>query len=314
MCRDTRRAENLRGRAHPYEILTGTSQTAQGNNTARCLTSPEAIAPGEVDAMRARVLVIALAGLVVVGVASAALARPPARDLRGDVTRADLRGVNFVESCRFSHQAPDDPIVFPGEPGASHQHTFVGNRTTDAFSTFGSLRSARTSCARADDTAAYWVPALYQGASIVLPARGDDLLPARHGLPGHDVPERAADDRRRRGRDEPAGHARDVLELRAALGRPTVERRADLSAGRGSSLRLHVRFPSCWDGRRLDSPDHKSHMAYAVRGLPGVAPGRRPGDRADLPLPDARRRGFTLASGGEYSAHADFFNAWRPER
>ena len=60
--------------------------------------------------MRARVLVIALAGLVVVGVASAALAKPPARDLRGDVTRADLRGVNFVETCRFSHQAPDDPM------------------------------------------------------------------------------------------------------------------------------------------------------------------------------------------------------------
>ena len=112
--------------------------------------------------MRARVLVIALAGFAVVAIASAALAKPPARDLRGDVGRADLRGVNFVENCRFSHQAPDDPIVFPGKPGASHQHTFVGSRTTNAFSTFGSLRSGRTTCARPDDTAAYWVPALYQ--------------------------------------------------------------------------------------------------------------------------------------------------------
>src|SRR5207244_9474853 len=34
----------------------------------------------------------------------------------------------------------------------------------------------------------------------------------------------------------------------------------------GSFLRLHVRFPDCWDGQNLDSADHKSHMAYALRG------------------------------------------------
>jgi hypothetical protein len=36
---------------------------------------------------------------------------------------------------------------------------------------------------------------------------------------------------------------------------------------RGMGLRLHVNFPSCWDGRRLDSIDHQRHMAYAVWGL-----------------------------------------------
>ena len=46
MNRDTRDAENLLGGGHPYEILTGTSQTAQGKNTARCLTSPGVIVPG----------------------------------------------------------------------------------------------------------------------------------------------------------------------------------------------------------------------------------------------------------------------------
>lgn len=30
-------------------------------------------------------------------------------------------------------------------------------------------------------------------------------------------------------------------------------------------LRLAIRFPDCWDGRRLDSPDHRSHMATARR-------------------------------------------------
>ena len=63
-----------------------------------------------------------------------------------DVTRGELQGVNFIESCRYSHQAPDDPIVFPGQPGLSHLHTFAGNTSTNAFSSFGSLRSSGTTC------------------------------------------------------------------------------------------------------------------------------------------------------------------------
>ena len=27
-------------------------------------------------------------------------------------------------------------------------------------------------------------------------------------------------------------------------------------------LSFHVRFPSCWDGVNVDSPDHKSHVRY----------------------------------------------------
>jgi hypothetical protein len=38
-----------------------------------------------------------------------------------------LRGNNFFANCRFSHTNNDDPIVYPGEPGRSHAHTFFGN-------------------------------------------------------------------------------------------------------------------------------------------------------------------------------------------
>jgi Domain of unknown function (DUF1996) len=116
-------------------------------------------------AFGALVLVIAAA----LGPAAIAGDRPKTGEEPGAISRTDLIGVNFVENCRFSHQAPDDPIVFPGKPGASHQHTFVGNRTTSAFSDFGSLRSAPTTCMRPDDTAAYWVPTLYQGSTPVFP-------------------------------------------------------------------------------------------------------------------------------------------------
>lgn len=41
-------------------------------------------------------------------------------------------------------------------------------------------------------------------------------------------------------------------------------------------LRLRIQFPNCWDGANLDSPDHKSHMAYSdaggARGCPASHP------------------------------------------
>src|SRR6185312_9532277 len=41
--------------------------------------------------------------------------------------------------CSADHYAPNDPIVFPGQPGMSHMHTFYGNKSTDAFTTLASL-------------------------------------------------------------------------------------------------------------------------------------------------------------------------------
>ena len=31
-------------------------------------------------------------------------------------------------------------------------------------------------------------------------------------------------------------------------------------------IRASIVFPSCWDGKNLDSPDHRSHMAYSPDG------------------------------------------------
>src|SRR5262245_9326262 len=63
----------------------------------------------------------------------------------------------------------DDPIVFPGYPGMSHDHTFVGNSTTNAASTLESLRAGSTTCRRRGDTAAYWMPTLLVNGQPVEP-------------------------------------------------------------------------------------------------------------------------------------------------
>jgi hypothetical protein len=42
-----------------------------------------------------------------------------------------LRGQNFFSNCYLSDIASDDPIVYPGQPGVSHSHTFFGSRSTN---------------------------------------------------------------------------------------------------------------------------------------------------------------------------------------
>jgi hypothetical protein len=77
-----------------------------------------------------------------------------------------------------------------------------------------------------------------------------------------------------------------------------------------SKLQLHVNFPDCWNGKATDSVDHKRHMAYSVNGR---CPKAHPVAVAALSLVvqyPPLSGSVTLSSGGVYSGHADFLNAW----
>jgi hypothetical protein len=266
-----------------------------------------------------RGLLLILSGLVlfVGGLGSAALAIDGPGH-RSAATRAELRGVNFVENCRFSHVASDDPIVFPGQAGASHHHTFVGNRSTNASSTYESLRASPTSCERRADTAAYWAPTLYRGTTPVLP-EGATIYYRRATLaevrPFPDNLRMIAGDAMA---TTPQGARVTFWNCGALAGVPPSSTIPDCPAGARSFLRLHIRFPSCWDGMSLDSADHRSHMAYAVRGsCPSTHPVPVPAIeliyryRSAAGTPGVQQQ-LALSSGGQLSAHGDFFNAWRP--
>jgi len=236
--------------------------------------------------------------------------------------------VNFLAHCKVSAVATDDPIVWPGRPGASHDHTFFGNKEIDAFSTLDSLRGKATTCNRKSDTAAYWVPTLYRHGKPVRPIDAvayytvREQTPVRPYPPGLEVVAGSAE----------AASAQPLHTVWWTCAVPGVASAAvippaDCSArairarprttirGPGADrvgIQLHVRFPDCWDGRRLDSPDHHSHMAYSSNG-------RCPRDHSvqvpslilivTYPIPSGI--GTTLASGGQLTGHADFFNAWK---
>src|SRR3954462_947163 len=97
-------------------------------------------------------LLIGVLGTVVAG-SSGASTRPA-------IAAGGVPMANFTSNCRFSHSSNDDPIMHPGMPGMSHNHSFFGNVSTNAFSTLASLRRAGTSCHRRGDRAAYWAPTL----------------------------------------------------------------------------------------------------------------------------------------------------------
>src|SRR5213596_2854490 len=110
--------------------------------------------------MRGQTAIAALAVALAGAVAAAA------------ATDSRLHGQNFFSNCYFSHIGPDDPIVYPNQPGVSHSHTFFGAKSTNAASTVKSLRASPTTCKRGGDTAAYWVPTLYSNGVPVQPTKG----------------------------------------------------------------------------------------------------------------------------------------------
>jgi hypothetical protein len=234
----------------------------------------------------------------------------------------------FHADCSASHVAPDDPIVFPGQPGMSHLHEFFGNRQTRAATTARALRrQVGTTCVRDDeakgaagpaDSSAYWVPALYLGNRRMPaynfaayyssgPRRFREIkpFPPRLRMIAGDASGRAP---------QMIGPSQVYLwECGGATRVPATRHSAPRCATR--DLRLYVTFPDCWDGRRLDSSDHKSHMAYSQqagrrRACPASHPVAVPILKLELSYRTRGGPDVKLASGPIQTAHGDFMNGW----
>lgn len=228
--------------------------------------------------------------------------------------------------CRISHSAADDPIVFPGQSGRSHLHDFFGSVSTDADTTSRTLVSADSSCLNGMsevDKASYWTPALLDGARPVRGAPDEHLIDSYYTVLGKNLPVRPMPfGLRMVAGDSKATRPQSIRVtsfdcVRFPNGGEVTKRNAAIpTCPGGSYLSARVMFPSCWDGRNLDSPDHKSHMAYPTRERCPVS------HPVSLPVLSIRLRWkpvrsvpssrLSLSSGGQFSMHADFWNAWSP--
>jgi hypothetical protein len=248
-------------------------------------------------------LVAASAGVYVAtrGGDEAAAAMPPPHNGR------------FHVECPYSHSAPDDPIVFPGEPGQSHLHDFFGATGTDAYSTADSLLGGDTTCETRGDTASYWAPALFDGDRKLDPISSIAYYRAAPGVDPDDV-EPFPTGLMMIGGDASSTSAQSTDVVGWSC---TVEAvpQASPPPCRGNVL-LQVVFPDCWDGEHLDSADHRTHVARSTAsGCPPDHPVALPQleFHVKYPLPDDLTD-LRLASGSLLTGHADFFNTWDPDK
>lgn len=272
---------------------------------------------------------------------------PPIRQPNDPTTAA------FRTSCRISHASYADPIVAPGG-SVSHLHSFYGNTNTYRGSTPDSIRlTGRSTCAGGTaNRTAYWVPSIIDTTGPqpwpVVP-HGPVCPPDEQYTPCAQDRSEAMQVYYKSGYDGVA--AEDIVNfpvgLRMIAGdvAATAPQRTQVmswhcAVGPGSDvgisrygptmptcppgqlLVMEIRFPQCWDGINLDSPDHRSHMAYGAgwpdKGCPPSHPVALPQITENVRhrVPAEGMDGWALSSDmgrtPGLSAHGDWMNGWDP--
>lgn len=225
---------------------------------------------------------------------------------------AEVRVAEFLAECPLSHRLPDDPIVLPRLPGASHSHDFFGNHETDAFSTVDTLLGSPGNCNPVSDISSYWVPTLFRGNTAIQPSsvtfyylgegvnNPQDIRPTPFGL------------KIVAGNATATGPADSIARWSCLHHGEVAPSKNFVVCPADSRLETYLDFPQCWDGVNLDSANHKSHMSYPVAGrCPASHPVSVPKLRFVIRYPvTGSTADLRLSSGPGYTYHGDFFNVW----
>ena len=242
-----------------------------------------------------------------------------------NILSPDVAAANpgWIVSCQYSHSSKDDPIVSPGRTDAAHLHDFTGARNTDAFSTSATLKTGGSTCAIPGDTTAYWVPAMYKNGIRVLPnGTGKHTLfyyrriAAPSGMTVRNIPDglrMIVGNANAKSPSENTAITRGNIIFKCGPGSTTDLSAPPQQCGSGIMV-VSYRFPNCWNGRDLDSPDHLSHMSYPISGKcpsthPVVIPRIESFFRYNVGT--APIGTITFSSGPFFTAHQDVLAAWK---
>ncbi|SEM78515.1 DUF1996 domain-containing protein [Nonomuraea pusilla] len=257
---------------------------------------------------------------------------PPGR-LDLPAGRSGSRGT-FVSQCgtnRNGHNNPDNFIVAPGvSNGAHHLHDYVGNLSTDAFSTDESLAAAGTTCRLSDKSTYFW-PVIRDrrvdantgdtDGNVGRPLRANAVVLQFRGNPVSKVSAMPRFLRLITGDAKAAtnggGNANAKWSCTRFTNRITSNKYP--LCPRGSQVLRILDFPSCWDGQNTDSANHRTHVVFPGEG--GACPqGTRaiPQLRMILAYTVPQGRSFALDAFPEQkhnpvTDHGDFANVM-PDR
>ncbi|MER6321973.1 DUF1996 domain-containing protein [Streptomyces coelicoflavus] len=210
--------------------------------------------------------------------------------VRPNVVRAPLRKKastgSFATSCGVNAEGlfnSDNLIAAPGVGnGAHHFHDYVGNQANDAFASDEDLAAGDTSCADQGDKSSYYWPVLrLQNGTAEQDAQspgggvegnaGEIVTPAEVTLTfeGNE-------------RGKVTGMPR-LLRIITGDAKAFVNGDTNANASwsctgfedrqlkdkyplcpSGSDVVRTFTFQSCWDGRNIDSANHRTHMAFAA--------------------------------------------------
>jgi hypothetical protein len=229
----------------------------------------------------------------------------------------------------FTASLNDDPIVFPGQPGASHLHDFFCNAATTANSSYEQMIAAPTSCP-SGDTAGYWAPALYKDGVKIDPAGS----PTKQQIYFRDSNYASSDDIRAfppnfkmvvgdaKATSLEDANAVDPSGIGSRIGTEIYWGCSDNSESEKSPtpvncstgiISLHIGFPTCWNGILVAGDQVKARTMRWTSGgdCPSGFPIKLPRLIARFEYPvGTDSSGITLASGPTYTVHADFWNTW----
>ncbi|HEX6360557.1 DUF1996 domain-containing protein [Actinophytocola sp.] len=168
-------------------------------------------------------------------------------------------------------------IAAPGNVnGAQHTHDYVGNLTTDGFSSNESLAAAGTTCRNGDKSAYFWpvIRVRNPGSKAVDPLNAHNV--------GDIANVRATLQFRGNARSKVVA-APQFLRILTGDAKSSTNGGANANAKwtctgfenrittkyplcpRGSQTVRIADFPGCWDGKNTDSANHRTHLAFADR-------------------------------------------------
>ncbi|KAJ5620984.1 hypothetical protein N7510_004968 [Penicillium lagena] len=246
-----------------------------------------------------------------------------------------------------------DPLIDPGKV-ASHAHSIHGAGSFSMNSNQQTLqKSSCTSCAVMQDKSAYWTPTLYfmhpngsaelveqvggmlayyllYGENVTAFPQGfrmiaGDPFQRNFTWPVPDPPKslwKGAQESQRALRQKALGfNCLNYAEAaEPSLYRHFLPNKTFLDEHCTDGIRLELMFPSCWNGKDVDSPDHKSHVAYPSLVMDGTCPEGYETRLVSLFYETIwntyafkdKEGFFTLANGDPtgFGYHGDYLQAW----